>query len=895
MAKRLRDFLREIRLHPLVAWTRYFDVNYDRRIDAEEFKAGMVELDYPDDIDELFSELDKDGSGFITMNEIDHVSTDLWNSFRSWCGQTFGSAEEMEAQLTNCVFSQGLFKAGITGNKLSKEEISARKATLVALGGFTKKQFMENSVRLGWYGESEVILFKALDKRRVGRVCAKDVGWFEKERWRQVRLHAVRTRGGAHQSTHHGHHHLQAVQAMQTKVQSGRALRAFLTYLRRNFGCLFRAWRCLLDLDGSMSVSRKEFFKSCRTLGWSGDVSSLWHALDSDDSGVAHLQELAPYEARVLALFKRWADEKYGSSKSAMQALNTCRGTKFKLNKAGRLNKAQFVEACGELQCPCDSEELFDLLDYEMDGAIAVNEMKCLDKWQVKAEWLTGIPDQEAAKSFLDILLTRYRHAVKAWCRALDRCSCGRATWPDFKWAVEHIGFKGNYIGAWLALDVDSSGFITLREIDELAAGVLAQFRCWAHDAFGSVVLAIEALDVDQSGSLSLREFRRGLKDHGFRGDPHNLFFSLDCDGSGELSASEVQFLDEWELSEILDFSESFPHDECEDQSDVSEPEIKNFFADRKKVKTRKKRHVPWPRLNMVGNPTPPHGGKTLNALLAFSKREMSVRRKQAIHESILFDLGYANSANSSRTMAWSSTSLSSVGKVSSSQEMDSEDHEPVPGGALLDIVGCVPGKHVVQPYLPGQLPRDALRQQVEEEVDELDMDNVPSISVLSDLDQEEPRPTHIPGSLNFGAGDARFHLLEETLQQKVQQKLKKAPWSSSTPRSSTLAQQSTRASTMGTALQPLWEMPSPPPTAPSSARSSLWKVGPSIASTVPSSARSSLWKSAPNSTWTSPRESYILLSPGSVNVKESGNVKGSMMRHDPGVMGAMGIAQHAV
>lgn len=487
---------------------RYFDLNYDRRIDAEEFADGMMQLHYPGDVQALFEEIDTDGSGFITMNEIDHVSTDLWNSFRAWCGQSFTSAEEMEAQLTNCIFSEGVFTIQ-TGVKLSKEEISSKKATLVAHGGFTKKQFLENSVRLGWYGEWEVILFKALDRRRSGRVCASDfAGWFEKARAKQLRLSQLRARGTG-QGDGLGMVKLQRSQTgfsmslqMYSKVQAGRSLRAFKTYLRRSFGSLFRAWRCLLDSQGSMKVVRKHFFKQVSALGWKGDVASLWHALDWDDSGTTHLSDLAPLEARMLALFKHWCNKKYGNAKAAMQALNTSRGTKFKLSKACRLNLEQFVEACEVLKCPCDVEEIFHLMDWELCGSITISDMQYLDKWHVTQDWLTADIDPAAGKSFIEMLITRYRHVVKAWCRALDRWSCGRATYADFKWAVEHISFKGNMVGAWLSLDSDFDGFITLREVDEMAAGVLAQFRCWAHDTFGSVVLAIESLDKDSSGQL---------------------------------------------------------------------------------------------------------------------------------------------------------------------------------------------------------------------------------------------------------------------------------------------------------------------------------------------------------------------------------------------------------
>mmetsp|Transcript_90617 Transcript_90617/g.173816 ORF Transcript_90617/g.173816 Transcript_90617/m.173816 type:complete len:861 (+) Transcript_90617:120-2702(+) len=855
MAKKLRDFFRDMRIHPLVAWTRYFDINYDRRIDAEEFRAGMEQLDFPGDEEELFHEIDTDGSGYITMNEIDHVSTDLWNSFRAWCGQSFTSAEEMEAQLTNCVFSQGLFTVH-AGVKLSKEEISSKKATLVAHGGFTKKQFLENSVRLGWYGEWEVILFKALDRRKCGRVCAKDIGWFEKERWRQVRLHAHRARGTIHGNSESigvvkvqrtpvsMNMHLQ----MHSKVQAGRALRAFLTYLRRSFGCLFRAWRCLLDSDGTMKVTRKQFIKACQALGWRGDVSALWHALDWDDSGTTGLQDLAPYEARILALYKRWADKKYGSAKTAMQALNTFRGTKFKVNKAGRLTLEQFVDACAALHCPCDPFEIFDLMDWEICGSITVSDMKCLDKWNVTQEWLTAEPDAVAAKNFIDMLITRYRHVVKAWCRALDRWSCGRATFADFKWAVEHISFKGNSVGAWLALDSDSSGFITLREVDEQAACVLAQFRCWAHDTFGSVVLTIETLDVDGSGALSLREFRRGLKDHGYRGEPHNLFFSLDCDGSGELSASEVAFLDEWELSEMLDLHEDFPHDEFEEEEEEEELEIKSYFENKRTEKRRKrrKRAMQWPRVHMAAKAVPPKGG-SLDCFNWEGYKKPQIRRKQAVHEKVLSDLGYdVKSMCSSRMTAWSMTSWSSARNQASIQTTDgSEGDLSISAESLLHLVGCRPlttqneSPLLEALNLPGQAPQGEEHASTGQ-----NMDSLAFLGTGADLQQVPTNP---------------MDMVSDTLQQKVTQKRQRAPWASGvgflSDRGPPSAQNSETIS---------WNTQGSPQGSPwgsvRNSRLSAWGSGPSSArnsetmwNSPLASARNSAWSSARSSMWSNP------------------------------------------
>merc|ERR1719343_258493 len=83
---------------------------------------------------------------------------------------------------------------------------------------------------------------------------------------------------------------------------------------------------------------------------------------------------------------------------------------------------------------------------------------------------------------------------------------------------------------------------------------------------------ASEAFDKDGSGKLSMREFTRGCDHFGYKGDAYELFESLDLDGSGSLSPAEVFFLDEWNLTEILDqdwATEWAPHLEDTDDESV--------------------------------------------------------------------------------------------------------------------------------------------------------------------------------------------------------------------------------------------------------------------------------------------------------------------------------------
>lgn len=383
-------------------------------------------------------------------------------------------------------------------------------------------------------------------------------------------------------------------------MQSYRDFKAFSSLLRRRYGNLFRAWRKLLDPDGSMLVTRREFFSACRELQWQGDCGMLWHALDADDSGRAALEEFASFEARTLGVFKQWMMTKYGDTKTCVRSLNTIKGGKT--SKSASLNKGQWIEACGLAGFTGDAGGVFDLLDWECDGKVTAAEVQCLGKWPSPAEWLLAEPNPRAAQAFKDYLLKKYHHFLKAWCLGIDVSSTSRVSWDDFKRACAKMHFKDDLAGCWAAMDTDHSGVITLREIDPVSAAELARFRCFAVDEWGSVMLAVEALDRDRSGSLSMREFMSGLTSHGFKGDIINLHKSLDFNESGRLSASELLFLDEWTLLDLLNDDVAWVAEEDDEEEfarratvAVSEAAAKDEAEELKRLYRR--RVLPYPRL----------------------------------------------------------------------------------------------------------------------------------------------------------------------------------------------------------------------------------------------------------------------------------------------------------
>lgn len=493
--------------HSLSAWLHCFDEDHNDKIDFDEFCKGMMKLGFQGDIVKLWKDMDLDGSGVLTFDEIDVESADMWASFRRWAGSTFESARDMITQLNR--------SAGKSGQTVKQ------------------KIFMEEIGKFGWEGSLEEIIYQSLDKDLKGCINVGELKWLDVERRRQQRKEAARLRAQGASEKH-----------LKNKIMAVRVLSDFKQFLKSEYGSLFRAWRKCIDLDGSMSVQKAELFKAVCHMGWKGDVRRLWHALDSDGSGCTTLEEVDPDCASLLAKFKQFADTNWGNARKCFRALDR--------HKSRRIKQPDFVENCKHFGFTYKPKTLFHWLDWDGKKYLNEEDFECLDAWRPSA-WLMASPNEDAIKEIRGYLLRKYKHFVKAWRVLLDRDNSNRVNWHEFEDACKKVGFRGDTAGAWLALDDDLSGYITLKEIDEASAETLSNFKVWADREFGGVQSAFWVLDSDGSGELTYREFRRAARDFGYQDDPKILFDCLDCDGAGRLSMDEVSFLDAWDTSDLND------------------------------------------------------------------------------------------------------------------------------------------------------------------------------------------------------------------------------------------------------------------------------------------------------------------------------------------------------
>lgn len=493
------------------AWFRHFDRNQNGRIERVEFDEALKLFNYSDErIAMMWTEIDQDHDGHISFDEIDYEQTLLWNTFRRWCAANFASARDM------IIFLRDGYAERHGLPKTTEENL-------------TRLEFTEGLQELGWSRGFEALLFSVLDVDGEESIVARGLEWFNSEVLKHNRKEELKKKAL----------HLKQ-KAMERKNSGQVVLQDFKIFLRRTFGHLFRGWRKALDLDGSMSVCKAEIFKACHTLQWKGDVRALWTALDHDGSGTTELEELDPQCAQLLAQFQDWAVQTYGPRPS------TKLFAAWDKRKRKKLTYEIFIQEVETGGFTRKVKTLAQWFDWQDKKYLLAEDFAFLDFWK-PPKWIIATPNEAAVAEFRRALQAKYGNMLKGWRHCLDKDGSNTCTWHEFMEGVKTLRLQNfDIAGAWLSLDHDLNGYITLREISLAAYNVFMEFKQWVENEFGGVKSAFVVLDLDASGDLTYHEFRGICRNYGFHGDTKTLFESLDVH-QGTLNMKEVAFLDDWE------------------------------------------------------------------------------------------------------------------------------------------------------------------------------------------------------------------------------------------------------------------------------------------------------------------------------------------------------------
>lgn len=349
-----------------------------------------------------------------------------------------------------------------------------------------------------------------------------------------------------------------------TRQREQQAKEAFLHHLREIYGSEVRALRRSLDSDGSFGFSQLNLRYYCRKVDLDINPKDLWRALDRDGDGSVGLPELCVKPSMALARFQRWAINSTFSScadiwdtpEAVAARARTRRGS---WGSEKKMLFASFAEALRDLDWPQihDHHErslVFSSLDSYGCGLIMRSDLEWLDKWK-PPEWLHAEPDPEAWSNLKGLLIRIYRYPIHAWRRLLDRDSCGKVSWEDFKAACSKLRFRARVAGCWRAIDTDLVGFITLSEYDPQSAMLLGSFKDWAENTYGSVEQCFRQLE-DAGGLVCYSDLKRACHKTKWVGDVRAVFESMEAEtrktnslGQRAVCFADAAFLDVWDFA----------------------------------------------------------------------------------------------------------------------------------------------------------------------------------------------------------------------------------------------------------------------------------------------------------------------------------------------------------
>jgi hypothetical protein len=516
----------------LGAWRRALDPDGDGELLFTEFIDALVRTSWHGDTGELWSSFvtranAAEGEVSIGLKELSPVDHDILEGFRCWMDERFGGAVDM---------FEALAGTGQTAH-------------------LTLDGFVEACRDNGFHGEAKKIFTEALDEFSAGVISLPDMAYLERDALRrkaavdptfQKDLEEAKVAANI----------LRSRRIRQRQAQES-ALLEFKQKLRAaHHGSFIRGWRTLLDLHGNLTFSKIALLKCCRKIAFTGSDAALWKAVDSDDDGTVHLQEVEMPIALALGVFKKWASDRDGNCVATVKDLakqlkkKTAKWTLDELANALRLAGFPPVVGMKERQA---IQIIHEACDLKGVGYITENDVAFIDKWE-PTPWLTADPDYDGKDKLLEVLRARYPNLIVAWRQLLDKSNTNCVSYNEFSAACNILLFK-NVAGIWSALDEDKGGSITLEEIDPHGAERLMQFKEWAESTFGSIQRAYRVLDETRSNAMSLSLFKRGLNSFGYKGDAKDLFASLKPEGGRHavLRLEDMKYLASWDAPDTTD------------------------------------------------------------------------------------------------------------------------------------------------------------------------------------------------------------------------------------------------------------------------------------------------------------------------------------------------------
>jgi len=256
-------------------------------IGEKQFARACDEIGFRGNVIALWRYLDSDQSGHITILELDAPAAISLAELKLVIRERFMDS-------ASACFS---FMDDNRSDRLFKDE------------------FVRSMKQFGFKASSSARLFGMFDRQRLQCITSKDIVFLD--RWNPPPYLFSRP--------------------------DTVGLENFKSALRNIFVSLLRAWKQLLDKDGTMRVSWDEFCDTCKYLQkksmmhglpkTEAQQAAIWRALDEDCGGWIALREFDQESFESVAKFKTWSMENHGSVAHSFQALTTHSNAKLHIHE----------------------------------------------------------------------------------------------------------------------------------------------------------------------------------------------------------------------------------------------------------------------------------------------------------------------------------------------------------------------------------------------------------------------------------------------------------------------------------------------------------------------------------------------------------------------------------